>query len=178
MTDAMLLKTLTRGSENALEKIIDKYNAYVCAVIRNTANSRITGEDVEETSSDVFFALWENAGKVRELKAWLGATARNKALNKLREIRDTLPLDREIPSGGENDLEEAVISEDEKNAVKSAILAMGEPDCEIFTRHYYDFQTVTEIAAETGMSGAKIKHRLARGREKLRPVLNEEVLWK
>jgi RNA polymerase sigma-70 factor (ECF subfamily) len=176
MIDAILLSAVRRRSEKALEELIDKYNAYVCAVIRNTAG--MTTEDIEETSSDVFLALWNNAGNVRKLKPWLGATARNKARNKLREIRDDLPLSDEIPAEEENELENAVIADLEQGAVKEAIDAMNDPDRIIFLRHYYGLQTVAAIAAETGMTEASVKHRLVRGREKLKPRLAKELAMK
>ena len=169
MIDSILLGSVRRGSESALCQIIDKYAAFVCTVIRNAVRESLTHEDVEETASDVFFALWENAGSVNKLKPWLGATARNKAINKLREVRTDLPLDDEIllDSGSEHEMENSVIAGFERSSVKAAVLALGGIDCEIFLRHYYESQTVATIAAETGMTEAAVKQRLVRGRKKL-----------
>ncbi|MDR1737088.1 MAG: sigma-70 family RNA polymerase sigma factor [Oscillospiraceae bacterium] len=175
MIDAAALGLIRRGDESALGQIIGKYSAYVCAVIRNAAGSGLTHEDVEETASDVLLALWDSAGSVQRIKPWLGATARNKAKNKLREIRDALPLDDEITALG-GTLEDAVISAGDSAAVKTAILAMGPLDREIFLRHYYERQTTATIGAETGMSKSAVEQRLVRGREKLRKVLEQEVL--
>ncbi|MDR0858990.1 MAG: hypothetical protein LBN97_08170 [Oscillospiraceae bacterium] len=65
---------------------------------------------------------------------------------------------------------------DERGAVKSAVLAMKQPDREIFLRRYYGSQGVAAIAEETGLSEAAVKHRLIRGREKLRKTIGAEVL--
>jgi RNA polymerase sigma-70 factor (ECF subfamily) len=135
----------------------------------------LTREDIEETASDVFLALWENADKVQKIKPWLGATARHKARNKLRELRDELPLDYEMTADGDSGaLEDAVISNSEKAAVKTAILAMDAPDREIFLRHYYGLQTTAVIGAEIGISESAVKQRLVRGRKKLRLILEQE----
>jgi RNA polymerase sigma-70 factor (ECF subfamily) len=177
MIDVILLSAVRRGSENALGQLIDKYAAYVCVVIRNTVGESLTREDVEETASDVFFALWQNAEKVEKLKAWLGATARNKAKNKLREIRTDVPLDDEIVIDGKGEIEDAIVSDDESRAVKNAILAMDERDREIFLRHYYDSQTVATIVAETGMTEAAVRKRLVRGKKKLRAILDKQEVF-
>ncbi|MDR0671435.1 MAG: sigma-70 family RNA polymerase sigma factor [Oscillospiraceae bacterium] len=177
--DMVLLGAIRRGSEEALGKVIDKYNAYVCTVIRNAVGNKLSHEDIEETSEDVFLALWDHVDNIRKLKSWLAATARHKSMNKLRAIRDDLPLDDEIQFGSveeiEDSIEDSLIAGDERAAVKAAILAMDAPDREIFLRHYYGSQTIAAIAAESGMTEAAIKHRLVRGREKLRLNLNKEV---
>ena len=178
MIDSILLGSIRRKNENALEQLINKYYAYVCVVIINATNNRLTREDVEETASDVFLALWEGADKVQKVKSWLGATTRYKALNKTREIRDELPLDDEIVADDSGTLEDTIISDSEKAAVKSAIHSMESPDREIFLRHYYGSQTTAMIGKEIGMTESAIKQRLARGRGKLRLILEQEVIGK
>jgi len=177
MIDAIILGAIRRGSENALGQIIDKYSAYVCVIIRNTVGESLTREDIEETASDVFFALWQNAGNVKKIKAWLGATARNKAKNKLREIRTDLPLDDDILPDDIKEIEDAILENYERQAVKDAILSMETLDREIFLRHYYDSQTVATIVAETGMTEAAVRKRLMRGKKKLRTILDRQEVF-
>lgn len=50
---------------------------------------------------------------------------------------------------------------------------MGEPDREIFLRHYYYCQSVTDIAAALDMNANTVKTRLRRGRERLRAELSK-----
>jgi RNA polymerase sigma-70 factor (ECF subfamily) len=176
--DALLLLALRGGSENALEQIIGKYTAYVCVIIRNTAGAAVTREDIEELAADVFFALWENAGKMKKanLKAYLGAIARNKAKNKLRQFSELLPLEDEIVADDGVTPEDTLIIDEERQTVKSAVLSMDTLDREIFLRHYYGSQTVAAIADGTGTSEAAVKHRLIRGREKLRQIIDREAI--
>ena len=61
MTEATALLRLQHGKEDALAWFIDKYTPYVCTVIRYIIGSSMTEEDVEETASDVFLVLWEQA---------------------------------------------------------------------------------------------------------------------
>jgi RNA polymerase sigma-70 factor (ECF subfamily) len=180
MMDIFLLRAVRCGDENALRQIIDKYTSYVCVIIRNAVGDAVSHEDVEEVASDVFFALWESADRIRKdnLKAYLGATARNKAINKLRKRTCVLPLEEYDFPATEDSPEDAAILQGEQQTVKSAILSMGTPDSEIFLRYYYGAQTVAAIAAVTGITEAAVKHRLVRGRKKLRQIIGKEVFAK
>ncbi|MDR2670515.1 MAG: sigma-70 family RNA polymerase sigma factor, partial [Oscillospiraceae bacterium] len=129
--DALLLREIREGHEKALEQAIDKYTAYVCTIIRNTAGTALTHEDIEEVASDVFLALWDHADKAEKLKSYIAAIARNKAKNKIREASEILPLEESILADHSGTPEEKAISEDERSMVTSAVLAMEDTDREI-----------------------------------------------
>jgi RNA polymerase sigma-70 factor (ECF subfamily) len=175
MLDMLALTAIRRGDASALEQLIRKYTPYVTTVIRGVGSGNLTVEDVEEIASDVFFALWQNAGKPNpfKLKAYLGQIARNKAKNRLRSRKVELPLEDDWIADEAETLVNGLTREDEQNAVKSAVLSLSEPDREIFLRHYYQLQTVTMIAGEMQMGESAIKHRLERGRLKLKTILTK-----
>jgi len=175
MFDTALLRAVRRKNENALGQIIDRYATYLCVVIRNTVGEGLSKEDIEEAASDAFFALWENADRVEKLKPWLSATARNKAKNKLREVRTDLALDDERMSAEVYEMDDMLLTHEKQLAVKSAILKMDSPDREIFLRYYYDAQTAATIGAGIGMTESAVKQRLVRGRKKLETDLSGEV---
>ena len=58
-----------------------------------------------------------------------------------------------------------------RNAVRSCVLGMEEPDREIFLRHYYYHQKTPKIAEEMGMNHSTVRTRLRRGRESLKRTL-------
>jgi RNA polymerase sigma-70 factor (ECF subfamily) len=176
VVDLFALRAIRRGDGDALAGLIDKYGAYVSAVVRGIAGG--SEEDIEEVVSDVFLALWHNAERPdpMKLKAYLGGIARNKAKNKLRKRTGDLPLEDDCVILAVSGLEESVIARSERQAVKLAVLGMNEPDREIFLRHYYGMQTVQAIAREMRMGESAVKQRLARGREKLRTTLIKEVI--
>jgi RNA polymerase sigma-70 factor (ECF subfamily) len=176
MLDVLALAAVKRGDESALEQIIRKYTPYVTTVIRRIGYGGMNEEDVEEVASDVFFALWKNADKPNplKLKAYLGQVARNKAKNKLRSLKQELPLEDDwIAREGETFVDGLTL-EDERKTVKSAVLSMNEPDREIFLRHYYFLQSVTTIADKMQIGESAVKHRLVRGRLKLKAILVKE----
>ena len=55
--------------------------------------------------------------------------------------------------------------------VRRSIDHLGEPDREIFLRHYYYYQTVSEISQEMRLNESTIKTKLRRGRSRLRTIL-------
>ena len=139
MTDKAALRAIRSGDETALSSLIDRYGAYVGTVIKNIIGQSMSREDIEESSSDVFFMLWMNADKPQggKLKEWLGAVARNKAKNKLRELHGTLPLDEDYIADLSVSPEIIVTVNEERRLVYCAVSSMKKPDKEVFLRHYY-----------------------------------------
>jgi len=176
MLDILTLTAVRNGDEAAFEQLIRKYTPYVAVVIRAVGNGYINEEDVEELTSDVFFALWQNSGKPSplKLKEYLGQVARNKTKNKLRSLKEELPLEDDWLAEPHETLIDKLTEDEERKAVRSAVRSMQEPDREIFLRHYYLLQTVATIASEMQMGESGVKHRLARGRLKLKAILVKE----
>ena len=173
MNDEKALRAIGRGDEDALAWVIDRYAAYVSAVVFNILGAAMQTEDLEETVSDVFLALWANSGKVKpgKLKAYLGGIARNKAKEKLRSACMEISLEDDLlvynGAGPEPELE----AREEAGFVRRALLAMQQPDREIFLRHYYYSQPVSLIAREMDMNVSTVKTRLRRGRGRLKEAL-------
>ena len=174
MKDELILQKMRRRDPEGLEKMMDRYIPYVSAVVWNILRDSMGKEDAEEVVSDVFLAEWNRAADIRpgDTKAWLGAVARNKAKNMLRNIGKTLPLDEdvlEIPD------EETPVSQveqaEERKIVRKAVEHLGEPDREIFLRHYYYAQSVSEIGSCMNLNESTIKTKLRRGRMRLKEYL-------
>ena len=178
MTEAKALRELQKGSQQALEWMIDTYNPYVSTIVYNIIGGRMTQADVEETVSDVFFALWNNAKSIKPnmTKAYLGAVARNRAKNKLREQGMTMELDEAVLTVEADGPERELDRKTRRELVQRAVLSMEQPDREIFLRHYYYGQAVSVIAGALKMTPSAVKSRLARGREKLKASLMQELL--
>lgn len=174
MNDGEILYALRSKNPRALEKLMDKYIAYVSAIIWNFLRPYMTKEDAEEVASDVFLAAWNQAAEIQPdmVKAWLGAVARNKARQKLRKAGFDLPLEEdvlEIPDG--ETPEERISRIEEVDLVRQAVDSMGEPDREIFLRHYWFAQTVHQISDQMQINESTIKTKLRRGRQRLQEML-------
>lgn len=174
MKEESILRKMRSGDPAGLEALMERYIPYVSTVCWNILQGHMTKEDAEEVASDVFLAAWNHPDDIRpgKAKAWLGAVARNKAKNKLREMGCDLPLEEdvlEIPD--ENTPVSAAERSEERRLVRKAVNGLGEPDREIFLRHYYYCQTISEISKEMLLKESTIKTKLRRGRSRLRAIL-------
>lgn len=170
-----VLLALKRKDERALEQIIDYYTPYVSTIVYNIIVSCMSLSDVEEVSSDVFFALWQNADKVEnlKLKAYLSAIARNKAKERMRKTGKDLLLEDDIIIMSKENLEHDMEIREQAKMLGQAVLSLQHPDREIFLRHYYYYQSLAQIAEELEMNISTIKTKLRRGRQKLKSILFE-----
>lgn len=178
MTEGNALRELKRGSEEALCFFIKQYSAYVSTIIYQITGAYLDKSDIEEVAADVFFAFWNNAEKVRpnSVKAYLGTIARNMAKNKLRSLGKEMPLEEEILLVEQISPEAQLEKKELRTTVRRAVQSMGEPEREIFLRHYFYFQTVEKISGEMGIPAATIKTKLRRGRLRLKQTLMEAFL--
>lgn len=174
MTDELILRKIRRGDPSGLEELMDRYIAYVSAVVWNVLRSSMSKEDAEEVVSDVFLAAWEQARDIRSnvVKPWLGSVARHKAINRLRFRGFELPLEEDILElPGEGTPEQNLTRKEEAKLVREAVDSLGEPDREVFLRHYFFAQTVQEICLTMDMNESTVKTKLRRGRGKLKTIL-------
>lgn len=175
MKDESLIRQLKKGNRRALDQAVVRFTPYVSAAAwRVLAPSSAAREDLEEVVSDVFLALWTHAGEVdpARLKAWLGAVARNKAVDRLRALPPTCPL-REEDAGGAPGPEEEALLRDQAQRLYAAVEAMEEPDRTLFLRHYYEGEPLKDAARALGLSLSAAKTRLHRGRKRLKQQLTE-----
>ena len=175
MTDEALVRRLAQGSRRALDQAIARLTPYVSAAAwRVLAPSPATREDLEEVTADVFLALWTHAAEVdpARLRTWLGAVARNKAVDRLRALDAALPLRDEEPSPAPGP-EDEVLRRDQARRLYAAVEAMEEPDRTLFLRHYYEGERLRDAAQALGLTTAAAKTRLHRGRKRLKQQLTE-----
>ncbi len=174
MKEETILRKMRSGDPAGLEALMECYIPYVSAICWNILRGSMAKEDAEEVASDVFLAAWNHAKDIRpgKAKAWLGAVARNKAKNKLREMGQELPLEEDILElPDENTPINAAERKEERRLVRKSIDSLGEPDREVFLRHYYYCQTVAEISAAMHLNESTVKTKLRRGRSRLRAIL-------
>lgn len=174
MTEEQLVNALARGDPSALEVLIDRYTAYVSAVISRILRGR--QGDVEELTADVFLAAWDNRGKLRagQVKGYLGAIARNRAFNLLRANRESLPLEDDVLLLEADGPDRALDKKETARVVNQALSRLDRPQRELFVRHYYYGQTVREAALAMGLNQSTAKTWLRRGRETLKTILEQE----
>ena len=174
MDDKKLALKLKKYDEKALEAIMDKYTPLVSTIIYNISSGMLCTADIEETVADVFITLWKNADKVDcdKLKGYICCIAKSKAKNKIRDLSKAETVDiSDVIIIDDFRLDKHIESKDTSKLLIEAVNNLGEPDNEIVLRHYYYYQSSTQIAESMGLNNNTVKSRLRRAKEKLKELL-------
>lgn len=173
MTDQHALELIRRGDSAGLRQLIERYSAYVSTIVWNILRGSMSVQDAEEITADVFCTLWLRREKPtpRKLRPYLGAMARNAARRALNERGFELSLEEDVLSVAADGPENALEAHEQAELIRRAVHSLPPPDDEIFLRHYYYGQSTQCIADALGLTGANVRQRLHRGREKLRTLL-------
>ena len=176
MNDKKLAQKLRRGDRMALNQTMDAFTSYLSTVVWNTMGPAVSVQDVEEVVSDVFLALWFHRDKIdpeQGLKSWLAATARNRAIDRMRAApTPSLPLEDAGAVSGvspEEEWERRIFAA----ALRRAVEELQPPDDQLVFRFYYEGERLKAIAADLGLSVPTAKSRLCRARQKLKKILIE-----
>ena len=176
MNECALLRELKEGDTGALSEIIGLYTPYLYTIASNIMAPQLPGADIEEAVSDAFVELWYHRAELLpgKLKPWLAAVTRNKAKDALRARKLAEPLDDDLLEVAcDTDTEQEFLQKELGKLAREAVDSMGEPEREIFRRHYFLYQKTGEIAEALGMNAATVRTKLARGREALRTYFTE-----
>ena len=172
--DKKLIWGIKEKKRGALETVIERYTPYVSTVVYNTAGLHITREDIEEAVLDTFLSLWRNADtfdcKKGSLRTYLGAIARNLATDKMRRIKSSEELDENMTAIYGEPYEKLEMDEEREMMIR-LIGELGEPDSEIFMRYYYYDEKISYISKIMGIKNSTVKTKLARGRKRLKNIL-------
>lgn len=161
---------LRHDPERALNQMLCAYTGLVyhaaAAVLGRNAH-----EEIEECVSDAFLVVYNGRERLDfsqgSVKAYLCATARNLAINRLnkRMRKNEEPLDVFAPSTEET--ESSAIRNLEADELLNAILALGEPDCKIILYRYYFDLPSKQIAKLLNLKQNTIDQRMRRALKKL-----------
>ena len=182
MDDREIIELYWTRSEHAIGETARKYGAYCQAVAYGILRR---AEDSEECVNDTWLQAW-NAMPPRRperLGAFLACITRNLALNRrkaltaqkrggdqtaaaLEELRDCVPA----PGGVEQTVEDRELS----LALDRFLGGLRSEARRFFLQRYWYLRSVTEIAAQYGVSESKVKMSLLRSRKALKLFLEQE----
>lgn len=173
MNDKEIVRRLKSGDARGLEGLIDKYAAYAGTIIRRIVLPALSESDAEELVADVFTSVWRNPKTLtaENLKSYIAAAARNKAVSRLRSVKQWQPTDDESLSVSdvESEADKRLLAE----ALESALAEMEVSDRDILVRTYYYCRTLKETAESLGITEGAAKTRLFRARSRLKKILTE-----
>ncbi len=171
--DLYLIKKIRGGNYNAFGLLINKYQNYVYAILRQLLKSN---EDAEEAYQDTFMKVYrslESYNEKAKFSSWLYRIAYNTGLDYLKKKKRTTELIDNIENQGDGH-HNGQETRDLKRILRKLVRQLPQEEAVIITLFYFEENTVKEIAEITGISESNIKTKLFRARKKMRAMIPEE----
>lgn len=163
MNDDELIAALAAGDETALRELFTRHASWLAARLR----AALPAADVEDALQETFLAVWRGAVSYRPRgtpRAWMWVIARNQAALLLRRRGPALAALEEVPHGGLDPAETAMIRAD-------IATALSGPGGEVLRLMYVQDRPVAEVATLLGIPAGTVKSRAHRARRMLRATL-------
>lgn len=164
-----LIQAAVEGNRSAFGELYLRYARMVHGILL----SRVPAGDAEDLVQDVFLAAMRQLRGLRTAAAfrgWLGAIARNRAIDYFREARHNVPLDEQTerahaPHG-------AVSQPGAEDAFLLLRMIRGLPEAyrETLILRLVEGMTGPEIAKVTGLTADSVRVNLCRGMKRLREL--------
>jgi RNA polymerase sigma-70 factor (ECF subfamily) len=157
-----LIRAAAAGDRPAFGELYVRYARMVHGILL----ARVPPGDAEDLVQDVFLSAMKQLGRLRTAAAfrgWLGAIARNRAIDYFRDSREGSPLDERVACG------RGAIAE--SFAALDAIRNLPEAYRETLTMRLVEGMTGPEIARKTGLTPDSVRVNLCRGMKLLREAL-------
>jgi RNA polymerase sigma-70 factor (ECF subfamily) len=170
--DDRLIRAAAGGDRAAFGEIYVRYVRMVHAILL----ARVPPEEAEDLAQDVFLSAMKQLGRLRTAAAfrgWLGAIARNRAIDYFRGAQSETPLDgthveRMAATGS------AQAASAESHAALDAVRRLPEAYRETLMMRLVEGMTGPEIARQTGLTPESVRVNLCRGMKLLREALEGE----
>jgi RNA polymerase sigma factor (sigma-70 family) len=178
LEDKLLIWKLKRGSPEALERVYEKYAGFLITVAMALSNNIDVSEDVVHDFFVSFVAATDKLRATGNLKAYLAICVANLTRDRLRrKQREPIALDDtlQIESVG-MDPEQRALEREEAMKLNQALGQLPFEQREVVTLHLHGGMRFTQIATLRGASVNTIRSQYRYGLNKLRSLLNGEVI--
>lgn len=172
--DPDVLPKVASGDQKAMAECISRYGGLIWSIAKRYVKNASTAEDVVQ---EIFTNLWKSACRfdpaVATESTFVGMLARRRSIDFLRKQSrrpeleplpdvETLPLAAPEPSAS---------NRCENSDIRGALNQLPEDTQSLFTLHFDEGMTHSEIVERTGIPLGTVKTRLRRGLIQLRSIL-------
>jgi RNA polymerase sigma-70 factor (ECF subfamily) len=184
LCDREILALLVKHPEKGLEKIMDRYMAFVCVIVHGKLGGICNRHDIEECVGDIFYELYRTRSGIDlekgPLKAYLAVLAKRRAIDVFRKQLShagDISLDESMQgrAAADTDVEQAVLDSETADLLIREIKALGQTDSQIIIRKYYFGQATKEIAKSLGLKENTVDKKVSRALVKLKQALGGEL---
>ena len=176
-SDETLVARIAAGDKLAMQALFARHRTPVYRWLLRFVGNETVAEDL---LSDVFFDVWQQAGRFERRSAvstWLLSIARFKALSVHRRRTDA-PLDETIEAtvaDSADDPEIALQKKSRSELLRQAVMKLSPDHREIIDLIYYHEKSVDDCALILGIPAATVKTRMFYARKKLAELVQPEA---
>lgn len=156
------------------EFITEAVNKYSDTLFRIALNITKNEEDSFDVCQDVFVRLIRNKNKIKSqehLKAWLIRVTVNCAKSSCMQAYKRHKVDFESLTAAD------IIQYDNYDTMIDSVMKLPEKYSTVIHLFYYEDMQINEIAQTLHLKPSTVKQRLARGRERLKKLLDKEDMY-
>ena len=157
---------------DAFERLFRRYFNEAKLYVTSLCRDETLAEDIVAESFTKAFTLIDE--EKESFKFWLFKVCRNAYFDYLRKVKRLTPV-RDNMDGGEADLAERLIEDEEYRALYRAIALLKDNYREVIQLYYFDELSVSEIAGITGQTVQNVKVQMYRARTKLKEILEGQI---
>jgi RNA polymerase sigma factor (sigma-70 family) len=177
-----LVRRMARDEQSAFSALYQQTVGQVYSIAHCLLRNK---EDAEEIVCDVYTFAWRNARAYDSTRgsvmAWLSVMTRNRAVDRLRQRRDTVSLDDEKNEALCRSLPAEILGPEQilaqfqtGSAVHRALTALSEKRRQLIALAFFQGMTHEEIAAVVGMPLGTVKSHLRRALAVLQGQLSSQ----
>jgi RNA polymerase sigma-70 factor (ECF subfamily) len=174
-TDEELLAAISRGDEQALASLYDRYGRIAYGLALRILRDPALAQDAVQ---DAFLSAWRTAVSFDaargNARTWLLTLVHRRAVDLVRreERRRGDPL-ADVPAASGDATEEAAEVRDERRRVQAALAQLSADQREALELAYYGGLSQSELAERLGVPLGTVKSRMFAGLARLRDLLGE-----
>lgn len=181
MTDREIHLMIVDSRKDGFKALFQQYQNYVYAIVWGRLRTVGTAEDAEECISDIFAQIFLHYDDIEEgsLQAYIGAVAKNKAVDYFRRLRNESNFcsdgeDELLQLNSDDNVEDDIEKLEINRILYDKIRLLGEPDSTIVIMKYFYGRKSKDIAKQVNISPVAVRVRLNRALKKLRRFLTDE----
>lgn len=180
MTENELKSLISSSPDEGFRQLFEQYHGYAFTIIYRILGSAGSSKDAEDCLVDTFadVILHYDTNAKSSLRSYIGAAARNKAINLKQSLSAERYYRASEEEAGNIPAEDVTVEEYAENSQLFSILmdkveGLGEPDSTIVIHKYFFNMNSKEIAQTVGITPAAVRMRLSRSLRKLKTTLEE-----
>jgi RNA polymerase sigma factor (sigma-70 family) len=163
--DERLVALARDGHDAAFEEIVRRYRPPLLAFASAYVAADVAEDVVQESLENSWKSLLKSESDIN-LKPWLYAIVRNRALNAKRDARTHDPVDDQL--AGSRTPQEIVLERDQLNSVLAAVAALAPAQRRALVASAFEGRTHDQIAAALDTSPASVRGLIHRARGSVR----------